>query len=135
MREKTIMEESSEFQIKPPTEESSELKFQKAWLSPTGGLHYLGGYIHEQWARLAIGSDVSAPMPQEGGENAKQKLFEAGWVRVTLHGPNTVLVEYDDDARLTQIQFSRLIELTTGSGAKSLVRDENGKLRVLWRKM
>lgn len=119
-------------QIKPPTEASSELKFQKAWLSPSGCLHYLDGFIHEQWARLAIGSDVSAPMPQEGGENAKLKLFDAGWVRVALQGPETFVVEYGGNACLSPIQSARLIQLATDAGVKSLVRDDNGRMQLIW---
>lgn len=119
-------------EIKPPSAESRESKFQKGWLSPSGNLHYLDGFIHEQWARLAIGSDVSAPMPHEGGENAKQKLFECHWVRVALHGADTIAVEYHDKAELSKEQSSRLIELATGAGAKYLVRDRSGKMECIW---
>lgn len=120
--------------INPPTEESRELKFQKAWLSPSGSLHYLDGFIHEQWARLALGLDVAAPMPQEGGVNAKQKLFDAGWIRVALQNPNTFVIEYGENVFLTPIQSARLIELATGAGAKNLVRDDKGRMQLIWKR-
>jgi hypothetical protein len=120
--------------INPPTEESRELKFQKAWLSPSGGLHYLDGFIHEQWARLALGLDVAAPMPQEGGVDAKQKLFDAGWVRVALQSPDTFVIEYGGNVFLTPIQSARLIELATGAGAKNLVRDDKGRMQLIWKR-
>lgn len=101
-------------------------------MSPSGSLYYLDGLIHEQWARLAIGSDVAAPMPNEGGENAKKKLFDAGWIRVALQIPDTFVVEYGGDTCLTAIQSSRLIELATVAGAKNLVRDDNDKMKLIW---
>ncbi len=120
--------------INPPTEQSGDLKFQKAWLSPSGSLHYLDGFIHEQWARLALGLEVAAPMPQEGGENAKQKLFDAGWVRVALQSPDTFVVEYGGNVSLTPSQSARLIELATGAGSKNLVRDDRGRMQLIWKR-
>lgn len=102
-------------------------------MSPDAELYYLDGLIHEQWARLAIDSDVSAPMPHEGGENAKQKLFECGWVRVALQGTGGLSVEYSDGATLHEKQLSRLITLAIGSGAKFLARECGDKIEVFWR--
>ena len=101
-------------------------------MSPTGNLHYLDGLIHEQWARVAIGSDVSAPMPEEGGENAKLRLFDAGWVRVAPRESDTIGFEYSKKRFLPEEQTSRLVELAVGVGAKSLVRECNGKMYILW---
>jgi hypothetical protein len=118
--------------VQPPSEESTETRFQKAWLSPSGGLHYLDGLIHEQWARLAIGSDVSAPMPQDGGENAKQKLFELDWIRVALLGSDTIVIEHDEKGCLAKVQSERLIELALAVKAKYLVRESGGKMKTIW---
>ena len=97
-------------------------------------MHYLDGLIHEQWSRLALGLDVAAPMPQEGGVDAKQKLFDAGWVRVALQSPDTFVIEYGGNVSLTPIQSARLIELATGAGAKNLVRDDKGKMQLIWKR-
>ena len=118
--------------VQPPSDECGENKFQKAWLSPFGGLHYLDGLIHEQWARLAIGADVSAPMPQDGGENAKQKLFERNWIRVALLGADTIVIEHDEKVCRSIAQSERLIELALAVKAKYIVRERSGKIRTIW---
>ena len=112
-----------------PTETA---RLQKYWMSPDAELYELDGFIHEQWARLAIGWDVSGPMPQEGGLNAKQNLFDLGWVRVAVQGTECFSAELQQNANLTKNQLARLLLLAKETNAKLLVRERNDRMESIW---
>jgi len=118
--------------LNPPTSQSESTRLQKYWLSPDAELYELDGFIHEQWARLAIGWDIAAPMPQEGGLNAKEKLFDLGWVRVAVRGTESFSVELQQNASLKKNQLARLILLAKEAGAKILVRERNDRMESIW---